>query len=394
MVITEEKLNKLLKVYLVFILLELFLLGSGQLIKYHSLTLRMVNFVLLTLFCLLLFRKRKIKAEYMMMLYVFLGSITLSSVIGYFNGASLAPIFNDVKPLLFFIYLIPFSFLIKTNADLKRVISIIKISAIILAVLYFIYIIVFQFYPLVIFVVTPLEMVGELFFRGSGGFFFYKGFFFIMVSIFLITKQSKIDKLILSILLVAILFTLTRGFYLALILPYLIVGMMNLYYSGRIKLSNMILLVLFLLIFGLSLPSILNFIGNKSLSDAIRIDFINKVNDNITPLSMIFGHGFGVAAGVNRVHLEISYYEILHKQGIVGLVVYFIPLIYCFNKLIKDSVSKLDQRFFLAVLSVYIISFTNPFINNPLGLSIIVISMIAMDIISKENQRMVHIPTL
>jgi hypothetical protein len=64
-----------------------------------------------------------------------------------------------------------------------------------------------------------------------------------------------------------------------------------------------------------------------------------------------------------------------------------VPLIYCFKKLIKDKASILDKSFFLAVLSVYIISLTNPFINNPLGLSIIVISIISMDILYQGHKK-------
>ena len=394
MVITEVKLNKLLKVYLVFILLELFLLGSGQLIKYHSLTLRMVNFVLLTVLSLILFKKQKIKDEYLIMLYVYIVSLLLSSVIGFLNGASLAAIFNDVKPLLFFIYLIPFTFLIKTSVDIERVIKLLKISAIILSLLYFLYLIIYLFYPIVMFALAPLDNNGEIFFRGDGPFFFFKGFFFIMITVFLINKRKIIDWVILFILLFAIFLTLTRGFYVALVVPYIILSIIHLINSRKIKINNLILILSFLILLAIFLPYLLNFLGDRSESNAIRFEIIKNVNNAITPLSMIFGHGFGVIAGVDRVHLEISYYEILHKQGIIGLVIWMIPLIYCFNKLIKDRKEKLDKKFFLAILSVYILSLTNPFINNPLGLSIIVISMIAMDIIKKENKRMVHIPTL
>jgi hypothetical protein len=387
MVITEDKVNKLLKLYFVFVLFELFLLGSGQILKYHSATLRMANFAILNLLCAYIFKKEKIKHEYLVMIYVYLASLIVASVIGYFNGASLAAIFNDVKPLLFFIYLIPFSFLIKTNTDIDRVISVIKISAIIMAILYLLYILIFLFFPFVIFAIIPLESAGEVFFRGVGQFFFYKGFFFIMISIFLISYRTIIDKVILITLLVAIFFTLTRGFYLALIAPFLILGVINVLNSGKIKTFYLILFGFFLLMIVISLPSLINFLGDKSASDSVRLESVFNVNKSLTPLSMIIGHGFGVTEGINRVHIEVSYFEILHKQGIVGLIIWFFPLIYCFRKMIKFGTDSLDKRFFLAVISVYVLSLTNPFINNPLGLSIIVISMISMDILHQEKLR-------
>jgi len=386
MIVTNEKMTKLLKVYFGFVLLELFLLGSGQILKYHSLTLRMVNFILLTIFCLIIFRKIKVKTEYMMMLYVFLALLTFSSVIGYFNGASLSDIFTDVKPQLFFIYLIPFSFLIKSTTDVERVIRIIKISAIIMAILYILYIIIYLFFPFVMLLVLPMELVGDIFFRGSYHFFFYKGFFFVMISVFLISYKSISDRIILVTLLISILFTLTRGFYLAVVAPFFILGAIHVLSTGKIKLNYLIILVLILVIIGISLPYLLNFVGDKSLSDSVRMGSVLKVNEAITPLSMIIGHGFGVTTGINRVHIEVSYFEILHKQGIIGLLVWFFPLVYCFKKWMNNETNALDKRFFLSVVSVYTLSLTNPFITNPLGLSIIVLSIISMDVLYKENQ--------
>ena len=348
LVLTETRIKWLLKGYFVFVLLELFLLGSGQLIRYHALTLRMVNFVLLTGFCMVFFRKVNIKGEYLVMLYIFLSSLLLSGLIGFFNGASFSAIFNDVKPLLFFIYLIPFSLLIKTRTDIERIIKIIKISALILASLYFLYLTLFLMYPIIRFGLSLLEINGEIFFRANGPFFFYKGFFFIMISIFLINQRTIMDKVTLFILLLAILLTMTRGLYLALATPFLFLGFINLISSKKIKLSTLFTLIAFLILAGIFLPIILQWIGNKSASDAIRIAAINNVNEAITPLSLVMGHGFGVTAGVNRVHLEISYYEILHKQGIIGLLVWLIPLIYCFRKLVRDQTEKLDKRFFFS----------------------------------------------
>lgn len=383
---SDNKPNKLLKVYFIFVLLELFLLGSGQIIKYHFLTLRMLNFGLLNIICFILFRKEKMNNPYLTMVYVYVSSLILSSIIGFLNGASIASVFNDVKPLLFFIYLLPFSFLIKTDRDIKLVIKTIKISALILTEFYFLYLLIYQFNPFVIFVLTPFQANQEVFIRGNGPFLFYKGFFFIMISVTLISKETFSQRVVLLLLLAAVFLTLTRGLYVALIGSFIIMGLVQLSFDMRTTIKRVFLVVtIFILIF-LFLPTVVSIIGDKTASDSVRFELINNVNQAITPFSFIFGHGFGVFAGVNRDHLEISYYEILHKQGIIGVILWFVPLIYCFNKLIKDRTVKLDKRFFIAVLSVYIISLTNPIINSPLGLSTIIISIIAMDIIHKENQ--------
>ena len=386
LVINEDKIKWLLKGYFAFVLLELFLLGSGQIIKYQSLTLRMVNFILLNAFCFMLFRKERIRPVYLKTVYVYIALLIFSSIIGFLNGATMTSVFNDVKPLLFFIYLIPFSFLIKTPNDIERVVRLLKISAIILSVLYFLYLILYLFYPVVMFALFPLEKIGEVFFRGNGPYLFYKGFFFIMISIFLFNKQSIRDRMIVISLLFAIFLSLTRGLYFALIASFIITGLIQLSFKMRITLRKLLLIVSVFILLSLFLPYYISLIGDKSGSDSIRIALIENVNAAITPLSLIFGHGFGTFAGVNRPHLEISYYEILHKQGLIGLVLWILPLIYCFNKMVVDLTNILNKRFFLAVLSVYLISLTNPFINNPLGLSIIVIAIISMDIQNNKNE--------
>lgn len=383
--INGDKIKWLFKGYFVFVLLELFLLGSGQMVKYHSLTLRMINFILLNSFCVILFKKEKIKHDYLMMIYVYVALLIFSSIIGFVNGASFESVFNDVKPLLFFIYLIPFSFLIKTPNDIERVVLIIKISAIILSVLYFLYLILYLFYPVVMFALAPLEINGEVFFRGNGPYLFYKGFFFIMISIFLFNKQSIKDRMILFFLLFAIFLSLTRGLYFALITSFIIMGLIQLSFNMKITLKKLFLVALIFILLSIFLPYYISMIGDKSGSDSVRLELIENVNAAITPLSFIFGHGFGVFAGVNRPHLEISYYEILHKQGLIGLFLWLMPLIYCFRRMIKDNTDTLDKRFFLAILSTYLISLTNPFINNPLGLSIIVIAIISLDIVKEKD---------
>ncbi|NWJ51822.1 MAG: hypothetical protein HXX14_13255 [Bacteroidetes bacterium] len=379
--ISRNKTEKLISVYFIFILLELFILGSGQIIKFHSLTLRMVNFVLLNIFCLVLFKKEIINRTYLIMVYIYICSLIFSSIIGFLNGATIASVFNDVKPLLFFIYLIPFSFLIKTEKDIKLIIKVVRVSAIILTLLYFLYLLVYLFNPIIIFVLAPFQDSGEIFIRGNGPYFFYKGFFFIMIAIFFINKKTLLERIVLLLLSIAIFLTLTRGLLLGIIGSFIIMGLIHLSFDFKISIKQLFLVGTIFILFILLLPSFMNVVGDKSASDSVRLLFISQVNEAITPFSLIFGHGFGVFEGLTREHIEISYYEILHKQGLIGLLIWFAPLVYCFKKISKDNTKILDKRFFLAVLSVYIISLTNPFINNPLGLSIIVISMISMNVL-------------
>ncbi len=379
--------NKINKFLFVIILLELFLGGGGQLTKFGFLTLRMMLFFLaLTINIPLFLITPKINKYVIELLVIFTLYLVFYFLIGFFKETSLSIIFRDIKPLIYFYSIIFFYNNIKELSDIKFIINILKISSIIMTILYilFYYLINFglidfpQFYH-------TLSISGEFFFRGEQA-FFYKGFFYMCVGFIFFFNEKKVLSNFLSILIfAAIVLTFTRGFILSLILSYIMLEI----FSKRFSFKTLILLVFNILIIG-ALFIFYNFqnIGNKATSDSVRLNTIDEVYEQTGFINTFIGNGFGKGVTSRDIHMEISYLEIFFKQGILGLFFYlymFIFLIQFYNRAVKNGNSYYAKPLLLAAIFTYIQSFTNPFINNPIGMSMVIISLISLDMLGNSK---------
>ena len=150
--------------------------------------------------------------------------------------------------------------------------------------------------------------------------FVYKGFIFLPIAAVGFFRKKQYVWLILVS--VAIFFTYTRGLYLLLFFG-LTFYYMRTRHVGIVKIIAFALVLLliyeFLEVAGLfSLDK--SFQENREESDYIRVLIIEQVWNAITYLSFLIGHGFGYGIEERTTHMEISYMDIFHKQGIIGVV--------------------------------------------------------------------------
>jgi hypothetical protein len=243
---------------------------------------------------------------------------------------------------------------------------------------------------------------GEFFFRGELT-FVYKGFLFLCIAFLFFHFTGKNKRGIwMTVLGIAIALTVTRGFWFALFATYAV------FYFSISKLRMLIFsfLAISVLLFGQiaisqtsriiyafgaqpdnskidSKKSVL--LGDRLHSDEGRIQQVKEVVQQTTIISTLIGHGFGIGIKSRPVHMEISYLEIFHKQGLLGLAFWLLV----FGQLIlKYQGSKKDgfsQAFFLSGLLVFIQSLTNQYVNNPIGLSIVLLSIVCLDVSKKED---------
>ncbi len=363
--------------------IELALMGSGQAISYKGISLRMLLFVILVPYSI--FKSKlsdTIIRNFIICLGIFIGGIC----IGALNNASTAYILNDIKPLLFIFYLIPLNYFLEDNENQESVIKIIKVSALILAILYLIYVVLVLFIPIIKLIPLFLESHNEVFFRPNG-LFFYKGFLTIMVGfIFYVYSNSRYKYAVSIILLSAMILTLTRGLLAALLCTFIGIFIIDTLMKKKISKTKLILtpLVFLVILFGISFA--LSLYGDKSASDAIRFQIVDQVMENMTALSLIIGHGLGIGVDVRELHMEIAFLEILHKQGIIGLSFWMYLFIQSFLYYRNSKLVRLKAKpFFLIILSIYLISFTNPFVNNPIGLYPLLLSFICLKKLDAEN---------
>ncbi len=380
----------LLKIIFVITLLELFLGGGGRVFEIGAATLRIFLFFLNITIVLVLYMYHKRIPKYVLLLSSAVLAILISyTLLGWLNGAAFALIVEDVKPLSYFFSILFFSYYIDSEQRVQLVVSMIKKTSVFMAIgyigiqtLFFLGKLDFlSFYQYANTQLSPSDFI----FRGTGGLFFYKGFLYMIVGlIFWIHTRSKRKGLAILIIMVAMILTGTRGFI-------LMFGFLYALFYGiplLLKLNVKILLLAAVLIFG-SIYFFGNFeLGDKELSDSIRIQQLIQVAERISPISFFIGHGFGIGVPVREVHMEIGYLEVFHKQGVFGLSLWALFFIILYNAYIKDkNFPGIRRAFFLGSLFVILLSLTNPFFNNPIGISLFLIALASMMALNKTGKK-------
>lgn len=182
-------------------------------------------------------------------------------------------------------------------------------------------------------------------------------------------------------LIAAILLTFTKGFVAA-VIPVILIG----YYLNSKNILSVTALSLVLVSLGtFFILNMAMFVGDKTESDLVRAVTAGQVIDAVTIKSALMGHGFGQGVPERPVHMETSLLEIFHKQGLIGLFfwfafIYFI--IYYYRQSCNYHNDKIALPFMLSSVFVYLQSITNPYMNNPIGMSFLLISIIVLRLLS------------
>lgn len=380
----------LLKILFILTLLELFLGGGGRVFEIGAATLRMILFFFNMLIIGVLYFSRKRIPKYVVVLtFSALVILLFYSFLGWINGAEFTLIAEDVKPLSYFFSILFFSYYIDSNERVQLVVSLIKGSSLVMAITYILIQVLFifgkidffSFYEYANTQISPSDFI----FRGTGGLFFYKGFLYMIVGLifWIHSSNSKRKGLAILIIISAMILTGTRGFI-------LMFGLLYALFYGVPLLLKMNLKIIILASF-LILGSVYFFgnfeLGDKNLSDSIRVQQLVQVAEMINPLSFFIGHGFGVGVPIRPVHMEIGYLETFHKQGILGLMLWGLFLLLLYNAYVKrKNFTEIRKSFFLGVLFVIMLSTTNPFFNNPIGISMFMIALASLKVLNRIDE--------
>ena len=388
-------LNNLNKALFFIVLIEMFIGGGGRLFSSNFLTIRMVLFFIVLAINIPLFLiTNNIKVYAIKLLFAFTIPLLLSFILGLINTANKALIFEDIKPLSYFYSFVFFYLNIREVKDIQRIINLIKFCSLIMAVMYLTIYFAIQndlidFKSLYI----MLSSSGEFAFRGQQA-FFYKGFLFMCIGFFFyFNEKNLISKIIAMVIFIAIILTFMRGFIVSLILTYVI---FNLYVTKvNVKSAFIFIASIMFLIVILSFYQTQK-IGNRKESDSVRIETIKQVYDNTSFFDIFLGHGFGIGVPIREIHMEISFLEIFYKQGILGLSFWAYLLYLALNFFRKTFVQTnlfIAKPMLLSIFFVYVESFTNPFVNNPIGMSVIIISLISLNILQEKDEKNIRLHT-
>lgn len=368
---------------LMVVLLELFLLGSGRLLQVGPVTVRMLLYVVAVIYAIAYLANRgRADREILGLGLAFLVLHLFSALVGIVNGARLDWLAEDLKPLSFFPTLFFFAVAIRDSDQIQRVSTLVKFAGAFLAVGYLVLLVVI-FGGLIPFDILYLAFsrTGEFFFRGESA-FVYKGFLYLGVGFFfLILDPRRSRKLLALLVLAALVLTFTRGLLLATVVVSLAGVMIVQRKQYTVFLSPLLVTAGFAAILPWFAAGRLGTTGG----DALRLFDLRYVLDHVTWWSVLIGHGFGTGVG-DRLRIEATYLELLHKQGVLGLA--FWGAIFAFTvrdllRAMRNGHEAAALPFFLASLFVMIESATNPFLTNPIGMSMVLVSLVSLRVLAR-----------
>jgi hypothetical protein len=223
---------------------------------------------------------------------------------------------------------------------------------------------------------------GEDFVFEATGSFFYKGAIFICIALFfcLFMKRWR-GKALAVILFLGLLMIGSRGLFSAFALTVLVYA-----FAGPMSaVKKLVFAGMVVLVAAISLPVLFSLSGDKTESNTIRLTTLSQVADRINPASAIFGHGFGIGVPQRPEHMEISYVEIFHKQGAIGLFWWaslIATLALRFRKARIGDSRHLAYPLILSAVFVLFESATNPFVNNPIGMYPFLICIVGLGVLA------------
>ena len=371
---TQIKLN-VFRALLITQGIEISFLGSGRLLQFGPFTLRMYLFIAAILLSFSFISK--VHREVLLIMGLIVFSFCMSLLVGLLRGNSLSLIFDDISPLLFLLGLPFVHYTVNRHPETMRMLaSVFEKSSLVIAIM-FAFIVAFILAGFISFRSFYLWAfsTGEFFFRplGNGSFgvgFFYKGFIYLGLGFFFyfFSQNKPKNSVIAAFLALALALTLTRGLVLCLFLTLIV------YYLFERRKKSLFIITIMVGLAYFSVDTYMSFLGNKEASDSVRIDDMVYILNNTSLLTLITGNGFGSLIN-NRVSVENSFLEIAYIQGLIGLTPYMIIFYKSYSYYFRiDKENRLKfSPFFYGIIFVSLLSFTNPVINNPLGIFFMIV---------------------
>jgi hypothetical protein len=373
----------MIKMLFTITLLELFLGGGGRLFEIGPGTLRMLLFapcLLIGLFALLA-QKRITDGQ---MLAAGLAAAYLlihlpGLVNGTLHGADPTDMLTELQQSLYWLAAPFFALVLQSEAMVRRSAALVEFAGVALAGLYLAILIgaalgYIDFAALY----AALNNSGEFVGRGEH-LFFYKGFLYLgIATVFLVALPGRHRVLLLGVVGTALVMTLTRGFLLATAGAVLVMLMLQ----GRSRAVGfgLALAVVAVLVVWIYLPSDA-IVESRSISNSQRIDDAVYVADHLSAGTFLFGEGFGSLIN-DRPVIENTFMWVFWDLGITGLVFWLAPLALCTRYFLAITRNSTDYRlacgFYFGVVVVYIETLSNPFLNNPIGLSFVMIALFSL----------------
>lgn len=367
------KVSKLIHGLGIVTIAELLLCGSGQVIKFGPITARMLLFVLcIFVYCIYIVKYSPKFSRTDITLFCLLTIWFLCSAsIGLISNAPNEMIIEDMKPVSYF-FILPFLILTINSPKVVTIINkLCRNIPLLMAIVYIVYLIVMKTLGIVAFEETYelASSESDIRFRGESGEVFYKGFIYLPIGLIFWIKEKKPLNCILIV--TAIFYTLTRGFY---VISLLGVFLYILYKAPNDKIR--ILILFWSLIGVLTIISLMTQVdlGDRTEGDKLRITTLRQVGNAVNGFSFWFGHGFGNGVPIRPLHMENSYLHIFHKSGLLGILIWLYLLFCVIRNYLMSSDKDITVIYLIGTIMIYVQSLFNPYITNSMGIGFVLIS--------------------
>ncbi len=438
-----DNMKKCLKILLYMIIIEAILGGAGRFFAVGNLSIRMALYgaaFFVYILCLIIDRKNitisfKSIDINLMLIILFWIWIVFSAANGYFvskNG--LSQIVGDITGFASLILIFPFTYAFRNKRDVDIVTMIVAVSVIIQA-----FVILLIHYGLGmgilnfdglnsllqrLYIGNMARIVPDsirIFFKSS----IYLQVGFLILLSMVVKEVSRKRQIILYISLIivsyALILSFTRGFW----LPAFVTTAVYIIFKGIKRFIKPVAIILGGIVLMMGITSLVYGNINVAYSIAARTGIIhikqdaatNEITtvstDDVTDMSLqyrdklkkamfvqikrnpVLGNGFGVVLkeiGQQESHSEYMFYDIWMEMGLIGLVIYismFIVLIIKYLNIRKTRLNISELRFIdehiVAMAGVVLASTTNPFLNNPIGITYLIIVICSINIYMKKS---------
>jgi hypothetical protein len=411
------------KILLVAVLLDLALGGNGYLVKIGSFRVREILFAFCIPWALLrltIVRPVRLDPKVWALFGLFVAVTAFGAALGYFNGSRSGVITAELKPLSYFPMLFFFLVSIQSRADLTLVARILVVCGILLSFLYLLLLLCAKiglvgYSSIFNFLHVSDEFIFRHTFDNQAPFvgFFYKGAFYICIAaLFLIFDPFRITKILAAVTVVAVAMTLTRGLCFSLAGCILAGAVLNRNWRRAPLLAGLAILLLSVYLFAQRAEQNLVFVevppntaqANRPVlpkrlpadqsvfqlrqTDADRTSDIRFIVSKIDASMLATGRGLGAPIR-DRDRIELTYFEILYKQGIPGLLVWALLFAYTVQlyRAVPAQTRTFGLAFFMSSLFVFISTAATTFLTGSIGMGVVFISTAGLSVLAREERR-------
>ena len=371
--------------------LELFLGGGGRLTGAGPVTLRMLLFAICMCvgWLAVLFPRKRIEGMPLalgLVLAYLLVHLT-GVIVGAAESASISDIVKELQQSLYWLAAPFFAAVLASGRQIRRTAALAQLAGLVLAGAYIAMVIGFVTHsvnltPLVIF----LSDQGEISSRG-GGLLFYKGFLYLAIAlVFFVAIRGRYWIPASILLFSALVLTLTRGFIWS--TSFAILMLLVVQRRKRALAFSLIVVALAGILVWMYLPSFNDAILNsREMSNRQRLNDMDFMVNNATLKTVLLGEGYGSLID-DRLNIENTFLWVLWKLGILGVVFWVTPLLLCvryFLAIPNFHANRLACAFLFGTVLIYVQTMTNPYLNNPIGLSFVMFSLFSLRTIASQS---------